>query len=204
MSKISWVVGVDEAGRGPLAGPVSVAAVAVRAEVYQRERALFKGIRDSKKLSEQAREEWYTRLKIFERENKIRCAVSLVSNTVIDEKGIMYAIRLALIRSLKKLHIAPHDARVVLDGSLFAPREWKDQKTIIRGDSTVQIIAAASILAKVRRDRRMRHLSSLYPKYHFEVHKGYGSMEHRRSIRRYGLSPAHRKSFCRSLPKLAR
>jgi len=197
-------VGVDEAGRGPLAGPVSVAAVAVRVKDYRTALPIFDGVRDSKKLTEYAREEWYERLRNLERKHKIRTAVSLVSNTVIDRKGIMHAIRLGTLRTLKKLKISPAHAYVLLDGSLYAPSEWKKQKTIIRGDDRVQIIAAASVLAKVRRDRRMRRLAPLYPHYHFEEHKGYGSVVHIKVLKRYGLTKIHRKSFCHFLPKSVR
>lgn len=197
-------MGVDEAGRGPLAGPVSVAAVAVRVKEYRTALAIFDGVRDSKKLTEHAREEWYERLRDLECKHKIRTGVSLVSNTVIDKKGIMHAIRLGTLRTLKKLKISPRSAYVLLDGSLYAPSEWVKQKTVVHGDDRVQIIAAASVLAKVRRDRRMRRLAHLYPHYHFEEHKGYGSAAHIKVLKRHGLSPIHRQSFCRFLLKSPR
>jgi len=202
MQKVRWVVGVDEAGRGPLAGPVSVAAVAVRADRYHTKLPILDGVCDSKKMTEHARNEWYRRLKHLEERKHIRSAVSLVSNTVIDKKGIMYAIRLGVLRSLRKLNISPSSASVLLDGSLYAPKEWKNQETIIRGDASVQIISAASILAKVRRDTRMYRYAIAYPRYHFDQHKGYGSAAHIRAIHHHGLSPLHRQSFCHFLPKM--
>lgn len=201
MSQIRWVVGVDEAGRGPLAGPVSVAAIAVRADRYSTKLPMFDGVRDSKKLTEHARNEWYGRLKQLEKKRHVRSAVSLVGNTIIDKKGIMYAVRLGVLRSLRKLNIPPSSASVLLDGSLYAPEEWINQNTIVRGDDRVQIISAASVLAKVRRDRRMSRLAQRYPAYGLEIHKGYGTKDHIRALRQAGLSEIHRHSFCRFLPK---
>lgn len=199
MQKVSWIVGVDEAGRGPLAGPVSVAVFAMPTALYERRTEMLKGIRDSKKLTALSRERWFISLKKLEKEGKVRTGISLVSNTIIDSRGITFAIRTGVQRSLKKLNISPAHARILLDGSLYAPKDWIMQQTIIRGDDRIAIIAAASILAKVRRDRRMRRLSPQFPKYDFHEHKGYGSAAHIKALKRYGLSPLHRKSFCKFL-----
>ncbi len=194
-----FVVGIDEAGRGPLAGPVSVAAVAFPEVFYKRRECILSSIRDSKKLTEYGRERWYTLLvKEFKRGN-IKITSSMVSHSVIDRHGISKAIALGVARSLHKLGINPKTARVLLDGSLSAPSGWKNQKTIIRGDDRVAIIAAASIIAKVRRDKRIAHFAKKYPEYEFAAHKGYGTPLHYRALKKYGLSPIHRRSFCKKL-----
>ncbi len=195
-----FVIGIDEAGRGPLAGPVSVGAVAVKKTIYNsRPKKEFKGIRDSKKLSEKEREKWFTKLKKFKDEKVINYAVSFSSAKVIDEKGIVFAIRRALARSLKKLNLRPGACEVLLDGSLYAPKEYKNQKTIIHGDDKIPLISSASIIAKVSRDRKMKRFAKKYPKYNFEKHKGYGTKAHYRAIKKHGLSEIHRRSFLKNL-----
>lgn len=182
-----------------MAGPVSVAAVAFPEALYKKRGHLLAGIRDSKKLTEQGRERWYALLLKEFKEGNIKIASSMVSHSVIDRRGISRATALGVARSLHKLGINPATARVLLDGSLSAPLEWENQETIIRGDDRVAIIAAASIVAKVRRDRRITRLAKKYPEYGFEVHKGYGTPLHYRALKKHGLSPIHRKSFCKKL-----
>ncbi|MEK7505797.1 MAG: ribonuclease HII [Patescibacteria group bacterium] len=191
-----YIVGVDEAGRGPLAGPVSVAAIAVKKNSPILK--LIRGIRDSKQLSEKQREEWFVKIKNWEKRKLLKKAVSMVGSQTIDRRGIVRSVHLALTRSINKLSVSPNRTQVLLDGSLYAPKEYKNQKTIIGGDEKVSLIALASIVAKVSRDRRMKRLSKKYPRYGFDVHKGYGSALHIKLIRRYGLSDIHRRSFCRS------
>ena len=157
MRNIRWVVGVDEAGRGPLAGPVSVAAVAFPESLYREHTKVIGGIRDSKKLTELGRGRWYTKL------------------------------------------LAQAKTGVFLEGSLAAPALWRNQKTIVRGDDRMAIIAAASVIAKVRRDRRMERLSLRYPDYGFAIHKGYGTASHYRILKKRGLSGIHRRSFCKKM-----
>ena len=163
-----YVVGIDEVGRGPLAGPVAVAAVAMRElQISNQDLRFFKGIRDSKKLSAKKRTEWFLKIK---KSQDLKFAVSFISPSVIDKKGISFALRLAVKRCLEKL-LSAHKLKIInyklfLDGSLFAPPEYK-QKTIIKGDEKVSIIAAASIIAKVTRDRRMVSLSKKFPDYSF-------------------------------------
>jgi ribonuclease HII len=121
----------------------------------------------------------------------------MVSHTVIDTKGLTYATRLGVKRALKKLEIKKN-VLVLLDGSLYAPKEYK-QKTIIGGDDTYKIIGLASIVAKVKRDRRMKNLSKQYPGYSFDVHSGYGTKKHYEAIKKNGISLIHRRSFLKSL-----
>jgi len=202
-----YVVGIDEVGRGPLAGPVAVAAVAMRElQISNQDLRFFKGIRDSKKLSAKKRTEWFLKIK---KNQNLKYAVSFVSPAVIDKKGISFALRLAVRRCLEKLNkncklraaaynLKTNNYKLLLDGSLFAPPEYK-QKTIIKGDEKVSIIAAASIIAKVTRDRRMVSLSKKFPDYSFEIHKGYGTRLHCELIKKHGLSEIHRQSFCTRL-----
>ena len=194
-----YILGVDEAGRGPLAGPVTVAVVAVRAGHPLLSR--LRGIRDSKQLSERQREMWFARIREWSTRGELLYAVSFTSASVIDQRGIVRAVAAALTRAIRRLEVSPARSRVMLDGSLSAPKEFTNQRTIIGGDEKVRLIALASIVAKVSRDRRMRLLAKQYPGYGLEVHKGYGSRAHIAAIRRRGLSLIHRRSFCSSFTK---
>ncbi len=189
------IVGIDEAGRGPLAGPISVGVVFIPV----RGKLNLSGLTDSKKLSEKGREEWFQKMKQWQKEGKLRCSVSLVSNTVIDKKGIVYAVNLGMARCLKKLNINPKHTLVLLDGSLHAPKEFTHQRTIIKGDERISVISLASIAAKVTRDRYMVRLAKKHPQYGFEVHKGYGTLAHRKAIKRYKAATPHRRSFLKNI-----
>lgn len=192
-----YIIGIDEVGRGPLAGPVCVAAVAIEKRFYKSTLKKFKSLKDSKKTSEKAREAVFK--KIDGLSKLIFCSVSFVSNSVIDKKGIVWAIKTALSRSIYKLSLQPAECEVLLDGSLKAPKEFKNQKTIIRGDEKEKIIAMASIIAKVSRDNHMKRQAKIFPLYGFEKHKGYGTKEHIKKIRKHGLSDIHRLSFLKNL-----
>lgn len=195
-----WIVGIDEVGRGPLAGSVAVGAVVIDSVVYNsRLKKEFKGIRDSKKLSEKQREEWFKKIKIAEKRGDIKFVVSMTPPAIIDKKGIVFSIQNALNHSLSKLNVSPERAQIFLDGGLKAPKEYKNQKTIIHGDDLVQIISIASVVAKVTRDRLMRCLARKFPKYGFESNKGYGTRAHYLAIKKYGTTKIHRQSFLRSL-----
>jgi ribonuclease HII len=157
----------------------------------------FRGVRDSKKLSAEKREYW---LSVMEREKKlgtIDFAVSLVSAQYIDTYGIVKAIQKGIRSNLKKLSIEP-EYQILLDGGLRAPNEFLNQKTIIKGDEKFRVISLASIVAKVHRDRKMVLCGKKYPKYGFEIHKGYGTLLHRNAIYKYGVSAVHRKSFLKN------
>jgi len=193
-SKVRYVIGIDEVGRGPLAGPVAVGAVCVPIDF---DYTFCEGIRDSKKLSAQKREIWNKKIRDLAKKQKLTFAISFVDSSVIDKKGLSFAIRKALKNSLDKLNIKPNFARVYLDGGLVAPREYLYQDTVIRGDDSIPVISMASIVAKVARDRRMDSLSQVYPEYGFHIHKGYGTEKHYKALKKYGLSKIHRKSFLR-------
>jgi ribonuclease HII len=187
-----FLLGVDEVGRGPLAGPVSVGVVAVP-EGFDVAKE-FPGVNDSKKLSEKKREEIYTMLVARVALGDLRFKVESESAEVIDKEGIVPAVQKALSRGVNAL--APDAAlvRVQLDGALRAPKEY-DQQTIINGDALIPIISLASIAAKVERDRLMCELAREYPEYGFEAHKGYGTKMHYEMLEKYGLCVIHRRSF---------
>lgn len=195
MHKMRYVVGIDEAGRGPLAGPVAVGAVSVPLNFNKN---FFKGIRDSKKLSWQERELWFALTLQARKEGKLDFAVSLVSERVIDNRGISYAIRLGIKRSLAVLGVS-ESSQIFLDGGIKAPERFSHQLTVIKGDEKIPTISLASIVAKVIRDKRMVRLSQKFPEYNFHIHKGYGTTEHRRMIRKFGPTEVHRRSYLTKL-----
>jgi len=192
MQKVTHIVGIDEVGRGPLAGPVTVCACVV---AYNFDFNLFKGIKDSKKLSLQKREEWFVKISDLKKIGNLNFALTSVSAREIDNIGIAVAIKKALDNSLEKLSLEPKSALIKLDGALKAPEKFIMQETIIKGDEKIPIISAASIIAKVMRDRYMIKQAKLYPNYGLDKHKGYGTAEHFKFIRKHGLSSIHRKSF---------
>ena len=189
------IIGIDEAGRGPLAWPVAVGAVALPKNFITE---IFGLLKDSKKLSEKRREEIFTQMQILKKEKKINFSVALVSNKVIDDKGIVFAIKKGIEEVLQKISADPKICRVYLDGSLKAPEEYKDQETIIRGDELIPIISLASIAAKVTRDRHMKELAQIHTSYDFEIHKGYGTKTHISLIKKIGLCDVHRKTFLKN------
>ena len=187
-----YLIGIDEVGRGPIAGPVAVGAF-----VYLKPEAkkLFRGVKESKQLTEEKREIWFGKIEKTKIDGLINFAVTFKTEKVIDKKGISFAIKKALATSLAKLKINPKEAQVLLDGGLKAPFEYKNQKTIIRGDIKEQVIALASICAKVTRDRKMQALAKKYPEYGLDVNKGYGTKAHYEAIKKSGLTNIHRRSF---------
>lgn len=190
-----YIVGIDEVGRGPLAGPVAVGACAVKPALLRK----LRGIKDSKKLTEGERDAWFKKIKGWEREGLLTFKVVFKSSHVIDQRGIVFAITRGLALALDSLKLEAEACRVLLDGGLRAPREYRFQKTIIKGDEKEPAIALASIAAKVLRDRLMVRLSKKHPVYGFEKHKGYGTKFHRDAIRKHGPMVMHRRSFLKSL-----
>jgi len=196
--KIKYLIGIDEAGRGPLAGPVSVGVVCIPIGFNW---AVIPGVNDSKKLTEKKREEIFSIAEKLKKEKKLDYAVVMTSAKIIDEIGIVPAVNKAMQQALKKLAVLPENCKVKLDGSLRAPKEFMKQETIIKGDAKEKVIGLASILAKVTRDRYMVTIAKkeAYKYYNFAIHKGYGTKAHREAIDANGLSNIHRKSFCRRL-----
>lgn len=174
-----------------MAGPITVGAIAARDSLK-----FLRGIKDSKKLSADHRKEWATRIRNYESGSKnFKIAIASVGPQIIDRVGITNAARLAVGSCLRKLKIENCKLKILLDGSLYAPRTYQNQETIIKGDEKIPLIAAASIIAKVHRDKIMTRLHKKYPQYGFDAHKGYGTKTHKTAIKRRGLSPIHRRSF---------
>lgn len=192
---MKFPIGIDEVGRGPIAGPVTVCAFTFYKKV-SFPKTLPK-LKDSKKLSVQQRELWFAQIKIWQKEGVADFKVSSVSAAVIDKIGIVPAIQKALNFSLHTLSPKTQNM-ILLDGGLKAPVEYKKQKTIIKGDEKEQVIALASIVAKVTRDRYMNHMAKKYPEYGFETHVGYGTRRHYEALSLYGVTPLHRRSFLKN------
>ncbi|MCK5059814.1 MAG: ribonuclease HII [Candidatus Pacebacteria bacterium] len=192
---VKYIIGIDEAGRGPLAGPVAVGAVCVGVNF---KKSFLKGIKDSKGLSEKQREEWFRKIIEEMKRGWLSYKVSFVSARVIDKQGISKAVSKAIVRTLTRLNVSPKQVKIFLDGSLYAPKEFT-QKTIIRGDETIPLISLASVIVKVLRDRRMKRYAKRFPLYKLEVHKGYGTELHRKLIKKHGPSELHRLSFLKNI-----
>lgn len=182
------ICGTDEAGRGPLCGPVAAAACILPRGL------IIPGLNDSKKLSEKKREELFEIIT----ENAVSYAIELVSNEIIDEINILNASQLAMRRAIEKL--TPFPDLALVDGNIARDFPCK-AVTVIKGDSRSPSIAAASILAKVTRDRLCTELHEKYPEYNIAKHKGYPTKEHLDAVRKYGPSPIHRLSFLGFLNK---
>lgn len=179
----SHIVGVDEAGRGPLAGPVVAAAVILPAGLE------IDGLDDSKKLTSVRRDIVFDRIV----SSKAIYAVGIVDNDIIDSINILRASLRAMTEAVNKLKAEPDV--ILVDGNQTMPGVRTPQMAVIGGDAACCAISAASILAKVTRDRIMDHYARLYPLYSFSRHKGYPTPEHLRELRQYGPTPIHRKSF---------
>lgn len=189
---MTYIIGIDEVGRGPIAGPIALGAFVFLNKSASK---LFKGVKESKQLSEIQREKWFAKIVEAKKCGHIDYCVQFENEKVIDKKGLSWAIRSALDKSLKGLKLKPEEVTVLLDGGLKAPKEYLNQKTIIKGDEKEMVIALASICAKVLRDRKMIKLGKRYPEYGFEVHKGYGTKKHYEAIKKHGLLKEHRRSF---------
>jgi len=183
------ICGIDEAGRGPLAGPV-VAAAVVFEEGY-----VIKNVNDSKVLSEFQRESFFFRIV----DKCVEYKVIEISHTEIDEVNILQATMRAMSQALRSLSVIPD--KYLIDGNYFRlPENYQhniNYETVIDGDAKIFEISAASILAKVTRDNIMRGYQIRYPDYNFHKHKGYSTPEHSRKIKEFGLCDIHRRSFCR-------
>ena len=185
-SGVSLICGVDEAGRGPLAGPVCAAAVILPRNIE------IVGLNDSKKLSEKSREKLYDEIC-----EKAMCfGIAFASVEEIEELNILNAAMLAMNRAIAQLEPQPELA--LIDGNRSSAIEI-NSRCVIKGDAKCADIAAASILAKVTRDRYMLDMADKYPEYHFERHKGYGTKLHYEALREYGPCEIHRPSFLRKI-----
>ena len=185
------VVGIDEAGRGPWAGPVVAGAVVIMDRNLSEE--LLNGLDDSKKLSAKKREKLYNLLFEEQKQNKIRIGIGEATAQEIDEKNILQATFLAMNRAVNMLQVYPEVALV--DGNQKPNGLKCDCQTVVKGDARSMSIAAASIVAKVYRDKLMADLASKYPWYGFEKNAGYGTALHKKGLREKGICPEHRKSY---------
>ena len=181
------ICGIDEAGRGPLAGPVVIAGV------IMPEDSMIEGINDSKKVSEKKREALYDVIK----QEAISYSVAIIGQDVIDEINILNATKNGVTEVIDRLDIKPD--LIVIDALEHINTRGIPYESIIKGDAKCYNIAAASILAKVTRDRIMREWDTIYPQYGFIKHKGYGTKMHIEAIKEYGLCPIHRKSFTKKI-----
>lgn len=177
------ICGIDEAGRGPLAGPVVVASVIMPAD------SMIEGVNDSKKISEKKREKLYDQII----EEAICYGVGIVDNIGIDEMNILNATKKGLTMSLQELTVKPD--LIIVDALTHIDTLGIPYESIIKGDAKCYSIAAASIIAKVTRDRIMREWDEIYPQYGFIQHKGYGTAKHIQAIKEFGLCPIHRRTF---------
>ena len=188
-------IGIDEAGRGPLAGPVALGAVMMTDRGGDFWFTFEKELRDSKKLSPQKRQLWFERIEEAREKFLLNYVVVMVGPKTIDEKGISSAIAHGVDRCLIRLKADPSNCHLVLDGRLKGPERFFHQESVVGGDAKVPIIALASIAAKVIRDREMVRQADLWPGYGFDRHKGYGTEFHRQMIKKRGPCPIHRRSF---------
>ncbi|HEY4479443.1 MAG TPA: ribonuclease HII [Candidatus Paceibacterota bacterium] len=190
---IKYLIGIDEVGRGPLAGPFTVGAVAIPfgSKLY------LGAVKDSKQLLPEDRDRLFRKINALRKDGKLRHSISHIAPHVLDKIGLTKSAHSAVARSLKKLKVKPDECLVLLDGGLRAPNEFLNQRTVIKGDEKIKIIALASIVAKVTRDRTLIRLSKKYPEYDFHVHKGYGTKRHYERLRLYGPCEIHRKLFLR-------
>ena len=187
---ILTVCGIDEAGRGPLAGPVVVACAMMKPD------SMIEGVNDSKKISEKKREKIYEQII----EEAVAYGVAIIDQNEIDERNILNATKKGLTMCIKevenKLNEKPEV--ILVDALTKIDTDGIPYKSIIHGDSLSYSIAAASIIAKVTRDRIMRQWDEVYPQYGFAKHKGYGTKMHIDAIKEYGLCPLHRRSFTKN------
>lgn len=181
--KIQYICGIDEAGRGPLAGPVVVAAVIMPKD------SMIEGINDSKKVSEKKREKLYEQII----EEAISYEVAIIDQKEIDAVNILNATKEGLTKAVQELKVKPQ--KILVDALQKIDTCGVPYVSIVKGDAKCYSIAAASILAKVTRDRIMRQWDEVYPQYGFAKHKGYGTKAHIEAIQQYGLCPLHRLSF---------
>lgn len=196
-----FLIGIDEVGRGPLAGPVAVCAFCLKEEILEDfiKEIFGSKIRDSKKMTKKKREEITKIVTKKKKEGLLDFKISTAEASVIDKYGINPSIKKSLEKSILGLDLDPKSVIVFLDGGLKAPDIFINQETIIKGDSSNALIATASILAKVYRDSLMVKYAQEYTQYKFEKNMGYGTKAHIDALRETGISPIHRVSYLKNL-----
>lgn len=217
----SWLVGIDEAGRGALAGEVCAGAVAISSQFYKNEKylAVLQNLNDSKQLSHSQREKIYTDLSALKNAGALDFEAGFASVEEVEKYNILVATQMAMARACEAINarlalnlrkagtvstlfgescLDSAKAVVLIDGKPMKKFPYA-HLAIVKGDASSLSIAAASIVAKVTRDRRMEELAQKYPRYGFEVHKGYGTASHLQALMLFGASEIHRKSFLKKL-----
>lgn len=192
-----FVVGVDEVGRGPLAGPICFGFMRVPKDTYLRlkkDKNLPKSGLDSKKIKKEDREKFSKYLYKLKKEKVLDFYITNFGNVEIDKFGLVKVIKKSMEKGLKKIN-AKNEDFILLDGGLKLDKNFLNQKTIIKGDEKEKVIAWASILAKVYRDSLMEKYSKKYPEYGFHKNVGYGTKEHLSSLKKFGKTKIHRQSF---------
>ena len=193
------VVGVDEVGRGPIAGPVCVGVfTAKEKDILKIIKNAPCELKDSKKLTKIQREKWSQYLHDCKKNNLCDFSINMQSNLVIDRQGIQYAIRKCIATGFTKLKIDAR-SRVLCDAGLRPPEMYQNYVSIVKGDEREAVIAMASILAKVKRDSFMARMGEKYPDYGFQSHMGYGTAVHYIALKNKGILPIHRKSYLKSM-----
>lgn len=198
------LIGIDEAGRGPLAGPITIGIVQIAPQslTYKQFQKMLRhpdgGYCDSKQLTPEKRTEIFEKIRQAKKDNTLDFFVTSINSSVIDTQGLSYAINQGIERGLRKCTYT-EKTKILLDGGLHAPQKYSNQETFVSGDRLHVAIALASICAKVTRDVYMIRQDKVFPEYGFKKHKGYGTVEHRKKIQKYGFSPLHRKSFCENI-----
>ena len=181
-----YICGIDEAGRGPLAGPVVVAGVIMPKD------SMIEGVNDSKKVSEKKREKLYNLIL----EEAISYSVAIIGQDIIDEINILNATKQGVTKVVEELNVKPN--LILVDALTYINTKGIPYDSIIKGDAKCYNIAAASIIAKVTRDRIMREWDEIYPQYGFINHKGYGTAKHIEALKEYGPCPIHRRTFIKN------
>ena len=181
------ICGIDEAGRGPLAGPVVIAGVIMPQD------SMIEWVNDSKKVTEKRREILYDKIL----DEAISYSVAIIGHDVIDEINILSATKQGVTQVVEGLDVKPD--LILVDALTHINTKGIPYESIIKGDATCYNIAAASIIAKVTRDRIMRQWDEIYPQYGFLAHKGYGTSKHIAAIKKYGPCPIHRRSFIKKI-----
>jgi ribonuclease HII len=196
--KIQTLVGVDEVGRGPVAGPVYVCALSVKKKDIQH--VIDEGpspLRDSKKLNSQKRKAWFLYLQELRKQKVVSWSVLSLSAADVDEYGIAVCIKRLVDKSVERLKVERSNTHVYLDGGLELHDTSIKSTAVIKGDEEIPVIALASIVAKVLRDVEMVKHAVEYPQYGLDANKGYGTKDHMKAIKRLGLTNLHRKTFLR-------
>ncbi len=201
----NFIVGIDEVGRGPLAGPMYICVFGYFENEEKNLKKILENIDDSKKISEKKREVFFEKISELKKEKKVFAEIFSCSALEIDKFGLSKCLKKMIEKGLEKIlkdadlpsANPPQNFQIFLDGSLKAPEKYQNQKTIIGGDGKIFSISCASVTAKVKRDEYMKKITKNFPEYKFEKNKGYGTKEHRKAIAKIGISKIHRKTFCK-------